>query len=492
MKADSSKVLCMSIATSNLRSTFLQKTPKSLLKFLTCAFFGLFFWYMPPPAGIDIRGWKVFAVFIFTLAGMILKPMPLGSITLMSLLILIVTNVLTFTQAFSGFSQPVVWLIAAAFFIARGFIKTGLGLRLSYLVMSKFGTSTLGLAYSLVFSEFLVGPAIPSVTARSGGIFFPIVDSLSKAFDSHPGKSRKKVGAFLIQTLFQCSAVISGMTLTGMSGNPMLRTLAFGFGVSISWSMWFLAAIVPGIVSLLLIPLVLYKIYPPEVKKTEGMDKYAKEKLKDLGPISFKELGLSIVFVCMVFFWAVGSLVGIHATVIALIGVLVLVALEILSWPELMGEKGAWDTLIWFASLITLASFLREFGLTGAFSEFLSGYVTSSHWQLSFIMIATIYFYSHYLFASNIAHITSMFVPFLVLAISCGTPPLLASLVLGSFSCMFGSLTNYGSGPAPIYFSSGYVSTKEWFSLGFIISVLNLFIWFTVGFAWWHFLGLTK
>lgn len=480
----------MEMAASGLRSTFLAKCPPSLVKFLLCAGLGCLIWFIPAPAGIDPNGWKVFAVFMFTLSGMILKPMALGAITLMSLVILVLTNVLSFTQAFSGFSQPVVWLIAAAFFIARGFIKTGLGLRLSYFIMSKAGKSTLGLAYSLVFTEFLLGPAIPSVTARSGGIFYPIVESLSKAFGSHPTGSRKKIGAYLMQTIFQCSAVISGMSLTGMSGNPMVKTLALGFGADISWSMWFLAAIVPGLVSIIVIPLLMYKIYPPEIKDTSQMAEMAGKKLKELGKISRSELVLSFVFVFMIALWCLGSVVGINATIVALIGVLILVGVNILSWSELMQEKGAWDTLIWFASLITLATFLKEFGLTGALSEYLGGFVQSSHWQLSFIMIATIYYYSHYLFASNIAHITSMFVPFLVLCIAAGTPPLLATAVLGSFSCMFGGLTTYGCGPAPIYFGSGYVTTKEWFSLGFLMSVVNLAIWFTIGFAWWHFIGL--
>jgi DASS family divalent anion:Na+ symporter len=476
---------------TRFKNTFLQKCSPSLVKFIFCSALGAFIWYMPPPSGISPAGWHVFSMFIFTLAGMILKPIALGAITMLSLVILVVTKVLSFEEAFSGFSQPVVWLIAAAFFIARGFIKTGLGLRLSYKLMSMAGESTLGLAYSLVFTEFILGPAIPSVTARSGGIFYPIVESLSKAFDSHPGQSRKKIGAYLMQTVFQCSAVISGISLTGMSGNPMLKSLALGFGVDISWSMWFLAAIVPGVVSLIAIPYILYKIYPPEIKKTKGMEKIAKAKLLELGPVSKNEVGLTAVFIAMIVFWSFGAMFGIDATVVAIIGVLTLVAMNILSWDELMGEKGAWDTLIWFASLITLASFLKKFGVTGVFSEFLGGYVHSSHWQLSFVMIATIYYYSHYLFASNIAHITSMFVPFLVLCIAVGTPPMLATLVLGAFSCLFGSLTTYGCGPAPIYFGSGYVTTKEWFSLGFIMSVVNLTIWFTVGFAWWHFLGLT-
>ncbi len=482
----------MDMAAPIFRSTFTRKFSSPLAKFLFCTSIGVFIWMIKPPAGISIEGWRVFAVFMFTLSGMIIKPIALGAMTLMSLLILIVTKVLTFEQAFSGFSQSVVWLIAAAFFIARGFIKTGLGLRLSYKIMSYAGGSTLGLAYSLVLAEFLLGPAIPSVTARSGGIFYPIVESLSKAFGSHPASGRKKVGAYLMQTVFQCSAVISGMSLTGMSGNPMLKTLALGFGVDVSWSMWFLAALVPGLVSIIVIPFAIYKLYPPEIKKTEGMTELARQKIDQLGPISLKEKTLIFVFVSMIIMWCLGEKIGIGPTEVALTGVIVLVGLNILSWNELMEEKGAWDTLIWFASLITLATFLKKFGVTDVLSQYLGGYIHSSYWQVSFMMISTIYFYAHYLFASNIAHITSMFVPFLVLSIAAGTPPMLATLVLGFFSCMFGGLTTYGCGPAPIYFGSGYVTTKEWFSLGFFISVINLFIFFTVGFAWWHFLGLTK
>ena len=390
----------MQISAPYIRSTFLAKCPKSLLKFLLCFSIGLSIWFFPTPEKISSEGWSVFSVFMFTLSAMILRPMPLGSITLMSLLILIITKVLTFQEAFSGFSQPVVWLIAAAFFIARGFVKTGLGLRLSYKVMSIAKESTLGLVYSLILTEFLIGPAIPSVTARSGGIFFPIVESLCKAFDSYPGKTRKKIGAYLIQTVFQCSAVISGISLTGMSGNPMLKTLALGFGVDISWSMWILAAIVPGIVSIILIPYVLYKIYPPEIKNAPGMNQLAKDKLKELGPVSRNEMGLTLVFGLMIVMWCFSSQIGISPTVIALIGVLILVSLDILTWTELMQEKGAWDTLIWFASLITLASFLNKFGVTSVFSDFIGGYVHSSHWQISFVMISIIYYYSHYMLAS--------------------------------------------------------------------------------------------
>ena len=70
--------------------------------------------------------------------------------------------------------SPHRWLIAIAFWLSGGFIKSGLGSRIAYSIVSLFGKTTLGLTYSLVFAEALLAPAIPSVAARAGGIFFPL------------------------------------------------------------------------------------------------------------------------------------------------------------------------------------------------------------------------------------------------------------------------------------------------------------------------------
>ena len=85
---------------------------------------------------------------------------------------------------------PCRWLIAIAFWLSGGFIKSGLGNRVAYYIVSIFGKTTLGLAYSLVFAEALLAPAIPSVAARAGGIFFPLVKALCLACGSDPVRSQ--------------------------------------------------------------------------------------------------------------------------------------------------------------------------------------------------------------------------------------------------------------------------------------------------------------
>lgn len=455
-----------------------------------CTGIGALLWLLPAPAGVDLKAWHLLSVFIFTILGLITKFVATGSLVFISLSILLMTNTLSFGQAFAGFSNETVWLIVFAFFIARGFIKTGLGLRISYVLMSMLGKSTLGMAYGMAFTDLILAPAIPSSTARGGGIIYPVVSALSRTFDSYPNSSPYKLGAYLIQVTFQCGTVTSAMFLTSMAGNPMVQSFAESVGISITWTSWAMAGIVPGLVSLFAIPYVLYKFYPPEIKHTPQAKAFAKERLKNLGPVSSHECIMIFAFIALITLWTLAPVIKIGATVTALFGLTFLIVSGVLTWEDVLNEKGAWDTLVWFAVLVAMASALNQLGLMQWFSGEVVQNVSGLHWILGFSVIALLYFYSHYFFASNVAHITAMYPPFLLVSTAIGTPPVLAALVLGFFSSLFGALTTYGSGPAPIYFGSGYVKSSEWWKIGFFVSILNIIIWVVVGSLWWSLIGL--
>lgn len=466
-----------------------QKYSSKYALLLLCVAIGAGIWLFLMPQGIDPRAWAIFSVFSFLLLGLILKPIAVGALTLLSMLTLVLTRVLTFQEAFSGFTNEVVWLIVLAFFIARGFIKTGLGMRVAYKLMTLCGSSTLGMAYGLVFTDWLLGGAIPSVTARAGGVIYPVVSALFRAFGSTPDNKPRRLGAYLVQTLFQCGAVTSAMFLTAMAGNPMVQSLAANADVHITWGSWALAASLPGLISLIVIPYALYKLFPPEVKRTPEAKEFAQKELEKRGKMSFQEWVMVACFSMMIILWGLSSQLAISPTVTALLGLGLLLLTEVLTWEDVLGEKSAWDTLIWFASLVAIATFLNKYGLMAWFSDNVAYYITGMSWPIGFALIALLYYYTHYFFASNIAHITSMYAPFLILSIVIGTPPALAAFLLAFFSSLFGTLTPYGSGPAPIFFGSGYVGAKDWWRLGFIISVINIVVWTFVGGAWWWLLG---
>ncbi len=463
---------------------------KKKIYFSICIALGLIIWFTPQPEGLNPKAWKIFAVFVYTIVGMILKPIPTGALAITSLTTLLLTQVITFPEAFQGFSNPTVWLIIVAFFFARGFIKTGLGLRLAYKVMSIFGKSTLGMAYGLIFTDWILGSAIPSVTARAGGIMYPLVSSLSKAFGSHPNENPKKIGAYLIVTIFQCGAVTSAMFLTAMAGNPLVQGLAEKCGVTMTWGTWAAAAIVPGLCSLAFIPWILLKIFPPEMKNSNESAQFAKEKLIEMGRITTNEWIMIFSFVVMITFWTTAEWTGIPAAITALLGLCMLLIMDVLNWDDVLSEKGAIDTLFWFASLLAMATMLSKYGFMDWFSVHIGVKVADYNTVVGFLVIVLLYFYSHYFFASNMAHITAMYTPFLLLAIAIGVSPTLAAFTLAFMSNLFGSLTTYACGPAAIFYGAGYVSAKDWWRIGFIISVVNLVIWLGIGSLWWHIIGL--
>ena len=225
----------------------------------------------PAPAGVTAKAWNLLAIFTGTIVGIITTPLPLGAVAVLGLGVSMLTKTLTFAEAFSAFANEIPWLIAIAYWLAGGFIKSGLGNRIAYSMVSAFGKTTLGLTYSLVFGEALLSPAIPSVAARAGGIFFPLAKALCLACGSDPDKgTQKKMGAYVMKTCFQTTCVSSAMFITAMAANPLAVNLAAAEGISISWGAWALAGLVPGLVCLVTVPLILYALYPPGERSMSG------------------------------------------------------------------------------------------------------------------------------------------------------------------------------------------------------------------------------
>ncbi len=448
-------------------------------------------WLIPVPAGLTPQAWLLFAIFSATIAGLIVRPIPMGAVVLVGITVSALSGAVPSSSALKGFSNPTIWLIVVAFLFARAFIITGLGSRVAFLFISVFGKHTLGLAYSLVLSDLVIAPATPSNTARAGGILYPICRSLATSLGSEPGKTSRKIGAYLVKTVYQCDLVTAAMFMTAMAANPLAAEFASEVaGVELTWGIWALAGLLPGLISLAVIPLVLYKLYPPEIRRTPEAPEWARRMLEEMGPVRREERILMLVFLGVLTAWATSQFHGVHPTVIAFGGVSTLLIFGVLKWKDVLGEKGAWDALIWFGGLVMMAGQLNELGFIRWFAENVSGYVSGMPWLVALIVLLLVYFYSHYGLASMTAHVTAMYPVFLVAAIAAGAPPLLSALAFAYFSNLNAAMTHYGSGPAPIYFGSGYVELSDWWKLGFIISVVNLIIWIGIGFPYWKLLGL--
>ena len=452
---------------------------------------GLLVLLIPTPEGITPASWRLLAIFVATITGSIVRPVPGGAVVLLGVSAIALTGVLPVREALSGYADPIVWLVLAAFFMSRGMIKTGLGRRIAFLFIRAMGRHSLGLAYALASTDMLLGTIIPSTGARSGGIVFPIAKSLAEAYDSRPGETAARLGAFLMPVLYQCDVIVCAMFLTGQASNVLIAKFAQEVtGIELTYSRWALAAIVPGVLSLITVPLLLYRVYPPEVKHTPAAAELAALELKRMGKMSWGEKMMLIVFALVAGLWMTTVFHGINYAVVALVGICVLLLSGVLSWEDVITERGAWDVFIWYGGLVRMAEALGETGITKRFAETAAGFTLGWKWWAALALLLLIYFYAHYGFASITAHATAMYIPFLTVTLAAGAPPYLAVLSLAYFSNLDASLTHYGTTPAPIYFGAGYVTQRRWWLLGLIASLINIPIWVIFGFSWWKLLKL--
>ncbi|GKA58516.1 dicarboxylate transporter 2.1, chloroplastic-like protein [Tanacetum coccineum] len=417
---------------------------------------------IPKPDELTGQAWQLLSIFVSTISGLVLSPLPVGAWAFLGLTTTILTKTLTFSEAFSAFANEVIWLIVISFFFARGFVKTGLGDRIATYFVKWLGKSTLGLSYGLTLSETLIAPAMPSTTARAGGIFLPIIRSLSLSAGSMPNDpSAKKLGSYLVQSQFQCAGNSSALFLTAAAQNLLCLQLAEELGVVVGdpWVEWFKAASLPALVSLLAGPYILYILYPPEVTDTPGAPAMAAKKLHLMGPVTSNEWLMIGTMLLAVSLWVFGDIIGISSVLTAMIALSILLLSGVLEWEDCLNEKSAWDTLAWFAVLVGMASQLTNLGIVTWMAKYVVVFLTSFSlsWPAAFGVLQATYFLIHYMFASQTGHVGALYPAFLAMHLAAGVPGVLSALALAYNTNLFGALTHYSSGQAAVYFGSKFL-----------------------------------
>ncbi len=465
--------------------------PNRLVRWSVTLSAGLLVLLLPRPVEVNPEGWHLLAIFVSTVVGLIAQPIPMGAITLLAITIAGLTKTVTAEMAFSAFANPTIWLIVAAFLFSRSVVKSGLGRRIAYLFIGWFGTSSLRLGYALAGADLVVSPFIPSDTARAGGIIFPIARSLAESYDSHPGPTARRLGAYLMQCAYHIGCTTAAIFLTSMAANPLAAKFAKDIAnVDLTWNTWALASCVPAAISVGLLPWLIFRLDPPVLTRTPEARAMAQKELQSLGPMSRGEISLVLILFAVIGGWVSQGWHGLHPAVIAIAGVPLILLTGVISWEDVLEERRAWDTLLWFGSLIMMATGLNQLGVIKAFTESLSTLLHGWSALAALVVLVLAYTYVHYGFASMTAHITALYPAFLLLAVANGAPALVAALALAYFSNLNASLTHYGTGPAPIFFGSGYVSQVTWWRVGFVVVLFNLVVWLGLGLVWWRLLGL--
>jgi divalent anion:Na+ symporter, DASS family len=465
----------MSTAKTSSRRQLMRAIPVAL---------ALAIWFWPIPAGLTREAWHLFAIFAAAIFAVILNSFPLLTASLLAVSAAVLTRTVDPAKAFAGFANQSVLLVMAAFLVANAVVKSGLGRRISLLVVSAFGRSTLGLGYSIFVTDAMIAPAFPSNTAR-GGVLYPIILSLAQSSDSMPDDQKsRRMGGYLMFCGMASLSVSSALWLTATSGNPIAVSLAEHYGVKINFGSWLLAASIPVLTMIALLPLVLYKLFPPGVTDTPDAPNAAREVLSTMGSLTRDEWIVAVAFAFMVTGWVMASTLNLSLAAIAFAGLGALLATNVLTLEDINLQGGTLVTFIWLAVLFALSGQLNELGFMGYVGARLTSLLGGITWPIAYVILLVLYVLMHYMFVSQTAQILALFDVFLGVGVKTGVPAPLMAFALLFASSYFSTITPQGGSQNVIFVGSSYLSQRELYRLGLLTTGFCLLVFLVVGTPW--------
>lgn len=452
----------------------------------------------PVPQGLSPNAWRYFALFAAVIVGVIAEPIPAATVGLAGVVTAAVLGLVhpstaqATSWALSGFANNTVWLIFAAYMLALGYSKTGLGKRIALVLIRAMGKRTLGLGYAIALADLVLAPFTPSNTARSGGTIYPIISNIPELYGSRPGEeSARKIGGYLMFTALAATCVTSCMFATAMAPNVLaISLIAKTIDVTISWGEWAKGFAPVGIPLFILTPFLLYKIYPPEIKESPDAPIWANRELREMGPITRKEITLLAIVITALALW-IGGAKYIDSGLAAIAAVVLMVVLRVVSWNDVLGYSQAWNVLVWFATLVTLAGGLAETKFVDWVALTLAPSFSAFGTTTAILLVLSAFFFLHYFFASGTAYVSALLPVFLGVAVKIpGLSPKAWALLLAYTVGLSSIVTPYAGGPCPIYYASGYVKSKDFWVLGTILGLVFFVVYVAIAVPWMIFLDI--
>ena len=441
-------------------------------------------WITPVPAGLSPPAWHLFAVFAAAIASVLVGAFPLLTSTMLAVAAAVLTGTLSPAQAFAGFANPSVLLVIIAFLVAQAIVKSGLGNRISLFMVSRFGRSPLGLAYSVVLTDAIIAPAFPSNTAR-GGVLYPVVLSVAQGAGSKPGdEQQRRLGGYLMYCTMASLAVSSALWMTATSANPIGLQIAKDFGLDIGFGKWLLTASVPALTAIVLLPLVVARLFPPGVKATPEAPAAARAALGQMGGLSREERITAVAFTLMVGGWIFADALKLNVTSIAFAGLGVLLMTNVLTLDDIAKQGDTLSTFLWLAVLFALSGQLNELGFMSYVGQRLAAQLTGLSWPVTYVALVVLYVAIHYMFVSQSSQVLALLGVFLDVGTRGGVPAPLMAFALLFASSYFSAITPQGGSQNVIFVGSGYLTQGELYRLGIIVTLFFLAVFLVVGTPW--------
>jgi divalent anion:Na+ symporter, DASS family len=442
--------------------------------------------------GLAPEGKAALFVFFWCIVLWIIRPIPEYLTSIVGAAILLLLKKSVPADILGGFADPTWWMIVFASFLGASILGTGLGRRLAYTILNKLGTSVLKVMYATTMTNNILAPFTPSNTAR-GAIVYGVTEGINDALGFKKGE---KQGDHTISLAnMYITATNSNMFLTALGGNAIFVSLIMKFtGHGVSWNQWFVAAFVPMLPAVLLLPYIIYKLFPPAINEVPMGKEFFAEKLASLGAMTRAEKSTLVIMLLTLLMWATEWLHHIPSTTTAfLMGIaLLLPGIGAVNWKQI--EKDIpWPTLLWLGFAMSLAGVVNK---TKGFQWLVDQGLASAPWMKSIgftgfmLVIIIVVIFAHILFSGMNAMGMIVIPVVMSLAKARGFDPYVAGLAAALAVGTGGFFLPFNSAPNLLFYSSGRYEISDHLKGALPLAILLVLCLMLGLFVWWPLIGL--
>lgn len=419
------------------------------------------------------------------------EPIPLGLTAFILLLLMLLFKVAEVDIVFSGFASPAIYLIVAGMMLARAVQSTSLINRLTYIILGKFGSTSKGLLGSMMTILQVQSFFIPAGAVRTT-MMIPVASMILKTIGAKRGSNLRKMimlgvafGGTLSGTAVMTAAISNILTV------DMLNRFA---GIKITYFEWFLYTFPFWLIITPAIWLLLVKMFPlPQKQQTfPRIKEDMKQKLQELGPMDQRDIRCLVILMFTVGLWLTEPLHGLHPSVPAIVGVVLLTlpGIGCAKWEEVV--KINYNTILLLSITLSIGYAFVDTGATTIISQYLS-----TDWVLKAVQIPllaiVIMIVLTQIFHKFIANVTTAVVTLipitLGIAANANADPLIIALIT-ALTCLYGFVLVVETLPNLIVHSSGLIAQRDFLKPGLYATILTTILTIIIASVWWKVLGL--
>jgi sodium-dependent dicarboxylate transporter 2/3/5 len=437
---------------------------------------------IPTPEGLSLAAKNSIALFVLCLSLWVSNVIPLAITSLLGIVLIPLLNILEVEESFALFGNKAIFFILGALILASGIYKTGLGSRIAFTLLRRFGQGPRKLLIGILLTSAALSCIMPEHAVAA--LLLPIVLEIATSLDLAPLQSNYSKLLFLSMAW---GAIVGGITtfLGGARNLLAVGLLEKNYGISIGFFEWIKYSWPIPTLILIVISVMIYKFIEIDIDSIQAAQDKLKKKMIEAGAMSVKEKKLSLVLILVVSSWLFLSK-RIDIAIISILGAVLTFVIQVVEWKDIE-EYINWGVILMYGGAIAVATSLVRTGAT----DWLSGAVFS-HLELSpfvFLIFLAIFTMALTEGISNVAAVAII----LPLAYSIGDIYQINPIIITLSVALPGGLAfslPMGSPPNAIAFSSGYYRISDVVKFGVILMMVSWLVYILVAKFYWPLIGL--